>query len=155
MKIKRLDPTVAKRALGCFIAPASAQQTQLEVLRDKFITWSHKVQSSHLSSEDKIKAYHAYIEKTLLFPLPTTSFTYVQCKQLDQYLSPVLLNIHGIQRNCPLYPIYSTHEYGGLDKLPVFHLQGMSKLRFLLMHVRREDTTGRLMEISMRTTQLK
>ena len=155
MKIKRLEPTVARRALGCFIAPASTQHTQIDVLQEKITKWSHKVQSSHLSKEDKIKAYHAYIEKTILLPLPTTSMTYAECEQITQYLSPILLNIHGIQRNCARRPIYCPLEFGGLDKLSIFHLQGISKLRFLLMHLRREDTTGKLMDISMRTTQLE
>ena len=81
MKIKQLEPTEAKRALGCFIAQASEQETQLEVLRDKFVTWYRKVQSSHLSSENKIKAYHVKIEKKLLSHLLTTSLTYTQNKQ--------------------------------------------------------------------------
>ena len=67
----------------------------------------------------------------------------------------MLLKINDIQRNSARTMIYSKLEYGGLDKLSIFHLQGMSKLRFLMVHLRREDTAGQLMDISMRTTQLE
>ena len=111
--------------------------------------------SSPLQQQDRVKSYDAYLEKSLLYVLPTTSFTYQQCKTLNQYLSPVLLNMYNIQRNCDRIALYAPMEYGGLGYLPIYHMQGQSKLRFLSKHYRDNDTTGQLMKISLQHTQLE
>ena len=153
--IKRLEPTEPHKNLGCHICPSMNQETQFGILRDKVASWAHKINSSPLTHIDRMKAYDAYIEKTLLYVLPTTSFNYQQCQELNRYLRPILLNTNGIQRNCSRTALYSDSEYGGLGYIPVFHLQGQSKIQFFMKHYRDDDTTGKLMKISLRHTQLE
>ena len=95
------------------------------------------------------------MEKKLLYVLPSCSFTYKQCAELDRLLSPALFNVHEIQRNYNRNVLYSSKEFGGLDILSIYHLQGQAKLQFFFMDYRNDDTTGKLMKMSLRHSQLE
>ena len=129
-KIRRLQPDESHKTLGCHISVSMSQKKQFEVIRDAIKSWTEKIQTSALSSEDKIYAYRSILEKKLLYVLPTCSFTYKQCSELDKLLSSTLFNIHKIQKNCNRNVLYSSREHGGLDILSIYHLQGISKLQF-------------------------
>ena len=99
-KIKRLQPDESHKTLSCYISVNMSQKKQFEVIRDVIKSWTDKIQTSPLSSEDKIYAYKSILGKKLLYVLPTCSLTYKQCLELDKMLSPTLFNVHKIQRNC-------------------------------------------------------
>lgn len=125
------------------------------MIKDMITDWKNKIQTSPLSSEDKIYAYKTILEKKLLYVLPTCSFNYKQCSELDSILSPALFNAHKIQRNCNRNVLYSSKEFGGLDVYSIYQRQGQSKLQFFFMHYRNDDTTGRYMKTSLRYSQLE
>ena len=70
-------------------------------------------------------------------------------------LKATVLNIHGIQQNCNRNVLYTSKEYDGLHIYDMYHLQGVSKMQFLFRHVRSNDMTGKLMQTSIRYTQLE
>ena len=154
-KIKRLQPSEGHKTLGYHPAIDGSQDTQFKILKKYIQTWVRKIQSAPLSKEDKVHAYRSYLEKKLLYILPTCSFTYQQCLQLDRIISPILFNAHGIQRNCNRNVMYLTSEFGGLKVMSIYQLQGFSKIQFLCIHTRNMDTTGELLQISNRFTQLE
>ena len=65
-----------------------SRKKQFEVIRDVIKSWTHKIQTSPLSPEDKIYAYKSILEKKLLYVLPTCSLTYKQCLEMDKCLAP-------------------------------------------------------------------
>ena len=154
-KIKRLEPNEPHKTLGCSISVNMSQEKQFDVVKKLIEDWKNKIHTSPLSSDDKIYAYKTILEKQLLYVLPTCSFTYKQCSELDRILSPALFNIHKIQRNCNRSVLYSSKDFGGLDIYSIYHLQGMSKIQFFFMHYRKHDTTGQLMKTSLRYSQLE
>ena len=69
MKIKRLEPTVAKRALGCYISPASKQETQMEVIREKSLN-GHTKSNHHiylLRTNKSVPCIHRKIDRVSTF----------------------------------------------------------------------------------------
>ena len=154
-EIRRLQPDEAHKTLGCHISVDMSQEKQLEIVRDIILNWTRRINSSPLSTSDRMYAHKSILEKKLLYILPTCSFNYEQCRGLDKLLSKTLLNIHGIQRNCNRNVLYTSKEMGGLHIYSMYHLQGVSKIQFLFRHYRSNDTTGKLMKISMRYTQLE
>ena len=154
-RIRRLEPSEAHKTLGCHIVIGMNQKKQLEVLRNLILRWVSKIQSSPLSPSDKLHAYKAYLEKMLLYVLPTCSFNYQQCLQLDKLLGSMLFNAHSIQRNCNRSVLYMSEDLGGLQIYSIYHLQGMAKMQFLLRHCREMDTTGKLLVASIRHTQME
>lgn len=127
----------------------------MEIFTSLIKRWVAKIHSSPLSSVDKIYAYKAYLEKMLLYILPTCSSNYQQCKKLDKLISPMLFNAHCIQQNCNRSVLYMSHELGGLQIFSIFHLQGVAKLQFFFKHLREMDTTRKLLSTSLRYTQLE
>ena len=154
-EIRRLQPDEAHKTLGCHISVDMSQKKQFDIVKDMILTWTRKIRSSPLSNEDRLYAYKSILEKKLLYVLPTCSLTYQQCSDIDKLLSPTLLNIHGVQHNCNRNVLYTTKDYGGFHIYTMYHLQGVSKMQFLFRHIRNNDTTGKLMQTSMRYTQLE
>ena len=154
-KIRRLEPDEAHKTLGCHPAVSGSQKDQFKVLQKYIKQWVRKIQSAPLSKEDKVKAYRTYLEMKLLYVLPTCSFTYRQCQELDKIIRPILFNAHGIQRHCNQSVMYLTDSLGGLKIMSIYHLQGYSKMQFFCMHTRNMDTIGKLLTISSRYTQLE
>lgn len=153
--IQRLEPDEAHKNLGIHIAPSGLQKQQFDILQDKIKTWADRVRSSSLKGREKMTAYDAYLEKAILHIVSSTSFTLKQCKKLAQLISPILLHAHSIQRNCARIVLYSTLNNAGLNVTHIYHLQGLEKLKFFMTHLRRNDTTGKLMMISLLHTQLE
>ena len=125
------------------------------MMRDMIKSWVRKIQSSPLSNSDKISAYKHYLEAKLLYILPVCSFSYEQCVQLDRLLSPLLLNMHGIQRNSNQNIIYMSGEHGSLKIYSVFHLQGMAKLQFFFKHFREQDLECGLSKSFFNTSMIR
>ena len=154
-KIRRLEPNEAHKTLGCHVAIDMNQEKQIEILSGLIKRWVTKIQSSPLSKIDKLHAYKAYLEKMLLYVLPTCSMTYQQCLRLDKLLGTILCHAHGFQRNSNRSIIYNGKEMGGLNIFSIYHLQGIAKIQFLFKHYRAMDTTGKLLITSIRYTQLE
>ena len=81
--------------------------------------------------------------------------TIQQCEQLDSIITPILFNLHKIQRNCSKSVLYTPHHCGDFGYKSLWHLRGLEKLKFFLLHHRRDDTTGKLIRASIRWTQLE
>ena len=154
-EIRRLGPDDAHETLGCFISISNDQTKQFNLMKKIIKEWVRKIQSSPLSNSDKLTAYKHYLEAKMLHVLPVCSFTYKQCIELDKLLSPLLLNIHGVQRNANRNIIYMSEEFGGMRIYGVYHLQGTAKIQFFFKHYREQDTTGKLILTSLRYTQLE
>ena len=155
ISVKRLQPFQAHKTLGCQLALNFNQKMQFRKLNEKLSHWNSRVKSSFLTAEEKIKSYNTYTSKGVEYILPTSSLSEQQCHDLDKLVTPILYNAHGIQRNCSKCVLYSPTKYGGFGHKSIWHLQGLEKLKFFLAHYRRHDTTGRLIKISMRWTQLE
>ena len=65
------------------------------------------------------------------------------------------MNAHGIQRNCSRIVLYSSNKNAGLGVQHIYHMQGLEQLKFFLYLVRNQSSTSKLIEISMRYTQLE
>lgn len=92
--------------------------------------WTNKVTCSSLTGSERTQAYVGYLEKALQYVVFSTTFTFQQCDILMRIVAPVLLNAHGIQRNCARIVLYSTVNFGGIGIRHLFHLQGLERLRF-------------------------
>ena len=155
ISVKRLQPFQAHKTLGCNIALNYNQGMQFRVLHKKLEHWNSKVKSSFLTASEKIKSYNAYTSKGVEYVLPTSSMSQKQCAELDKLVTPILYHAHSIQKNNSKCILYAPEKYGGFGHKDVWHLQGLNKLKFFFAHYRRHDTTGRLIKISMRWTQLE
>lgn len=154
-KIKRLEPDVASKSLGVYLAPNGKYCKQFEILNKQLRRWKRNVQASSLTPRQKIVAYHGYILRGILYVLSATNFSKEQCDKLQKIISPILYNAFQVHRNASRIPLYTPTSLGGYGIVPIYHLQGTEKLKYYIMHMRRGDTTGLLLAIGTRFTQLE
>ena len=154
-RIKRLEPHVATKALGIFLAPNGKYKKQYKELDKKIRRWARNVKSSSLTHRERIVAYHGYILRGILYVLSATNFTKEQCDKLQQTISPILYNAFRIHRNAARTPLYTPKSLGGFGVISIYHLQGIEKIKYYLMHRRINDTTGQLLTIGNRYTQFE
>ena len=153
--VPRLQPSQAQKTLGHFLALDGNQIAHYIALENKMRNWANHIKTSALVGYDRVEAYHAYIEKSMVYMISSSSLSYTQCKKLAGIVSPVLLNAYGINRNCSRTVLFSTHRQGGLNITHPYHLQGQEKLRFFFRHYRDYDTVGKLIDISRRHIQFE
>ena len=70
-------------------------------------------------------------------------------------INPIILNAHFINRNCPRSLLQANAQYGGMNVTHLYDVMGIEKVKFLLMHMRRYGTTGKLFHIAMQHIQLE
>ena len=150
VRVKRLQPFAAHRTLGCFLAVYGNQKRQFRELPQKVQDWNSKVTTSFLIAEDRLVSYEAYLSKSIKYVAPTHCLNQKQCHELDKHITPVLYHAHSIQRNSSKCALYGPSMYGGYSYYDNWHVKGIKKAKFLMMHYRRHDTTGRLFKISMK-----
>ena len=62
-EIRRLQPDEAHKTLGCHISVDMSQEKQLEIVRDIILNWTRRINSSPLSTSDRMYAYKSILEK--------------------------------------------------------------------------------------------
>ena len=154
-KIKRLEPHVASKALGVFLAPNGVYSQQYETLDKKLKKWARNVKASSLTNREKLVAYHGYILRGIIYVISATNFSKEQCNKLQKIISPILYNAYRVQRHANRTPLYTPKSLGGYGIVSIYHLQGFEKIKFYIMHRRLNDTTGKLLNISTRFTQFE
>ena len=153
--VRRLQPFQAHRTLGNYLAINGRQDAQMRFLTKQVENWVRRIKLSSLSKSNRLLAYFGYLVPSLAYRLATSSLSYKQCKTLQTMIDPVLLHSYGLQRNTPKIVLFSTADQAGLSISHIYHLQGQEKLKLFLMHIRRNDTTGNLLDICIAYTQLE
>ena len=150
-----MQPFQAHRTLGNYVAINGRQDAQLRFLNNQVQQWVQRIKLSSLSKSNRLLAYFGYLIPSLSYRLATSSLTFKQCKQLQSKIDPILLHSYGLQRNTPKIVLFTTEEQAGLGVPHLYHIQGHEKLKLFLMHIRRNDTSGNLLDICIAYTQLE
>ena len=153
--VRRLEPFNTHKTLGNYISLDGKQTGQLRFLKERVSTWAKRVRTSGLNGSQRLLAYNGYLVPSLAYRLATSSLSFKQCKELQTIIDPILLHAYGLQRNLPKIVLFSTTSKAGLGITHIYHIQGIEKLKLFLMHLRRNDTTGNLLQIAMANTQLE
>lgn len=66
----------------------------------------------------------------------------------------ILINAHGLPKSSPRDIAVTPFMYGQLNIVHLYDLQGQENIKFLTLHIKRMDTTGKLMVIHMKYIQL-
>ena len=153
--LARYQPFQTHKTLGCHISVTNNQKGQLRKIGEKIDNWCQKMRTRYLNDEDSRYAYHGYLRAAIQYIIGTTSFTKKQCEQLSKKFETILLHSHNLNRNCSRTMLYMPKRYGGLGIKNIFHMQGQEKLKFFGMHIRRNDVTGKLIQICMDWSQME
>ena len=146
-QVPRLEPEQPHKTLGHYISITENYSKQKEVLLQTVNGWANKVRTSILKGKDRILAYNTYLLPSIRYKIMSTNLSYDECEEMGKILAPVLLNAYGLHRNCARNMLYQPHGQLGLQVQHLYHLKGFEKLRMVMMHIRRGDTTAQLLRI--------
>jgi len=153
--IKKLQPNIEHKTLGCWVNPIGIQCKAYDQIRMFILNWKNRILHSSLPPHLVKQSYETELRSQIRYRMPVYMFDEKQCDTLMKIISPVLLHANYVNKNYPRSLMQANSQYGGLGITHIYDVMGIEKLKFLLMHIRRKDTTGDLLQISMQQTQLE
>jgi len=112
--IPRIEPTSAFRTLGVHTSPSGKQHEQIKVLRRHAQSYHDAVQSSTLTPPESYLSFFQYLRPKLNYPLPCTTLTPAQCKQIQAPSLAALLPKFHMNPHSPHAVVFDSAMYGGL-----------------------------------------
>lgn len=153
--IKLLNFDETHKTLGYFVCPSGNQADTVKQLSQLAQKWVTRIQSSSLKDFEILLAYETVLLRQWAYRLPGSALTYDQCDQIMKVVEPTLINAMHSQRNISRTLLYASDVYGGMGFKHLYDFAAEEKMKFLAMHIKRNDTTGKLLRISMQATQLQ
>jgi len=154
-EIKKLGNYEEHKTLGCWVNPLGTQIQAYKQMYNFVNTWRGRMLHSGLSPKLIRQSYNTELLSQLKYRLSVYMFTEPQCEELMKIINPVILHSHFLNKNYPRSLMQANEQYGGLSIAHLYDVMGMEKSKFLLMHMRRNDTTAKLLTIAMQNLQLE
>ena len=80
--ITQLRPNDASRMLGGHFTPIGSFQREVEYLHEKAFEWAQKIAAGGTTKADARTAYHAYLNKSIIYSAPVISLREDQCESI-------------------------------------------------------------------------
>jgi hypothetical protein len=108
--------------------------------------WAEKIRAGHLPRHLTWLAWRTTIQKTLEYPLATTSLSKSQCDKLTSVIAQVALPRIGVIRSFPCALLHAPSKFAGLNVPNLYVEQGVSHiLRLIRYSVSKNHSTGLLL----------
>ena len=153
--IKLLNFDQVHRTLGYFVCPSGNQSETVKQLTSLARKWVNRVQQSTLKDYEILLAYESVLLRQWAYRLPGSRLTFQECDSIMKIVTPTLLNAMHTQRNMSRFLLQAGDVYCGMGFQHLYDLAAEEKMKFLKMNIHRNDTTGKLMRISMQVSQLQ
>ena len=148
-KLRRLEATTGDRMLGVRLSADGLDKEEVEYRKEQATQWCDRIRSGHLPRHLAWQSLTTTIMPQLEYPLPATTFTRQQCRDI---MSPVLqagLPASGIVRTFPHPIVYGPLKYQGLGVNDLYVTQGIAHIENLINHAySAKDPTGKLLRAS-------
>jgi hypothetical protein len=153
-EVPRIAPTDSFRTLGVYLSPSGSQQKQVKILRQYADDYYTKISAAKLTPDEAYSSYMLYLRPRLIYPLPCSSLTENQCKQVQSPALAALLPKLHLNRHTSHAIIFGDSRYGGLGLPDLYTDQGYGQLKLLVGHLKLRDETGNLVLIAISHIQI-
>ena len=153
--VERYDINSAKEGLGIFVTPNGAINKQLKKILLKVHTWSDRLHQSFLNQRESYIGANSTIFKTIEYVLPGTSFTQLQCQQIERALYRHLMGKLGLSTKCPLAYKFGPPKVQGAALLEVCVSQMIGKLIIFLYQSNIRSQLSNTFTLSMEAIQIE
>jgi len=151
--IKLLNPNEARKMLGAYTAPDGNTKVQFEVLHKISCQWGQRVSNGYLNRFDVQNSFKLGLIPALQYPLGVGALSEKQCDSLLIPSMSTLLNKMGVIRTVNRDVVHGPSMYGGFAIPNLYTIQGYNKIQMMLGHIRKMDTTGKIVTIAIATVQ--
>ena len=153
--IKRYELDNANEGLGVYLTPRGSLNLQLTETSKKIRTWTAKVIKSSLSNKETYVAATTTIFKTIMFILPSCSFSRKQCRAIEVLLYKDLLPKMGVSSKIPLPYRFAPHQFQGMNLMQVFVHIMIEKLKKILFDADQPTQLGKTLKASLEAIQIE
>ena len=153
--IPRKNVEDAPRVLGCHIAADGTWSAEVGKWRAEAARFAKKVKTSHFTRTCGSKIYPAIWLAKLRYIAAVVCFTTKDSEKINNQVVFQCLPASGYNSHFPREVVYGPSKFGGLQWESCVSLQIVEKIKFFLLHVRREDKLGKLLQILTESVQLQ
>ena len=121
----------------------------------KVHTWSDRLHQSFLNQRESYIGANSTIFKTIEYVLPGTSFTELQCQQIERAFYRHLMGKLGLSTKFPLAYKFGPHKFQGAALLEVYVSQMIGKLIIFLYQSNIRSQLSNTFTLSMEAIQIE
>ena len=153
VNIEHICAFAPHETLGYIITPSGKNDELFKIIQGHVNDWVSSVQSSKLFPHEKILSYHTVLVPQVTYRLVGASMSYEQCDELMKQIYPIMINAHGFHKGFSRAMAAAPYTYAGLNIKHFYDLQGQYKLKIFMLHMKRNDSTGKPLQIALRFMQ--
>ena len=153
--IPKLDYNETREVMGVVQAPSGTMEGQISKLKNTISKWTPLLTNGYLHRRLVWRGFWGKLWPALRYPLPATTLSSTQSKQLLTPLYKILLPKLGVTSAMPVAYRVATEKYYGLG-LPSYSLeQTIEQLTYYMMHITASTLTGQHMRHTAEQLQLE
>ena len=133
--IDQLDPNDPHKNLGCHLSPTGNQHQTYKQLLEASTAWANSVLGSALTPQDIVQSYHCNLLPGIIYRLAAASLSPTQCDLIMKPIFTPLLNVYGVPRTISRTLVHVSPQYAGMSLKHIYDLNGIEKLKFLMLHL--------------------
>jgi len=154
-QFKKMKTSDEHKTLGCWVNPLGKQDKAYQQIETFARTWVNRMLHSNLPAHLIRKSYESELKSQIRYRMPIYMFTKQQCDDIMKIINPTILHSHFVNKNYPRTLLQADDQYAGMNVTHIYDLMGMEKTKFLFMHLRRQDTTAKLLQLAMQSLQIE
>ena len=152
--LDRIESDEGVKSLGVFTQLDGGETDELEYLDGKITIWNTMVKQSPLPPTVNLQPILTRTTRTIIYPLPVTNFTQVECREIEGKLYRHSLPKCGISSKYPFAMRYAPTYYMGLPIPEFYNQHGTQHLFELLKHYNKPTTSGKQMFLQFELARL-
>jgi hypothetical protein len=154
-KITQDKVTTGKCTLGVRLAPNGSDKTECEYRLAEATKLQPCLLRAPLNRESTRKGFTTMILQKFSYPLGATCFTEKECNSIQAKFLPTVLSKMGINRSTPREVHSGPSLYAGMVVLELWPIQGSSKNKLLISHLRKTNIVGDNLQVELDCLQLQ
>ena len=143
------------KTLGYFVCPSGNQDDTVKQSSKSARNWVNRIQQSTLRDYEILLAYESVLLRQWAYRLPGSRLSCEQCDSIMKIVYLTLFHAMHTQKHLSRTFLQAGDTYVGMGFRHLYDLAAEEKFKFPKMHIRQNDTTGKLMRISMQISQLQ
>ena len=149
------EPDEAHKLLGVLTDPASTMKEQIEYMKGHSKEWNAKLLNAPIPSSLKRLSFQTELAPKLKYPLPAVTLTEHECEMILKPALPSMKHGLGLAKTVNTEVIFFPYAYGGYNTMDL-HIEHLAEqTRYIIQHIRNDDSTGRRIRISTEISQLE
>jgi hypothetical protein len=153
--INQVEVTTGKCTLGVRLAPNGSDKTEYEYRLAEAMKLRPRLLRAPMNRESTRKGFTTMILQKFSYPLGATCFTEKECNMIQAKFLPTVLSKMGINRSTPRDVRSGPSLYAGMTVSELWSIQGSSKNKLLIGHLRKADMVADNLQVELDCLQLQ